>query len=65
MEVDMFGRKKREAAAEVVADERRRGGRWFLRILGLGAIVGAGALWKQRQDQRELDEELWGEPEER
>ena len=39
---------------------RRRG--WFGRILGLAAIVGAGALWRQRQHQRDLDEELWGDP---
>ena len=39
---------------------RRRG--WFGRILGLAAIVGAGALWRQRQRQRDLDEELWGDP---
>jgi hypothetical protein len=41
---------------------RKRG--WFRRLLGLAAIVGAGALWRQRQQQRDLDEELWGEPEE-
>ena len=41
---------------------RRRG--WFGRILGLAAIVGAGALWQQRQHQRDLDEELWGDPRE-
>ena len=39
---------------------RRRG--WFRRILGLAAIAGAGALWRQRQ--RDLDEELWGDPRE-
>jgi hypothetical protein len=66
----MFGRDKRDAAAAAAAaaeaaEESRRGGRWFVRLLGLGAIIGAGALWKQRQEQRELDEELWGEPEER
>jgi hypothetical protein len=41
-------------------EPRRR--RWFGRILGLTAIVGAAALWKQRQRQRDLDEELWGDP---
>ena len=41
---------------------RRRG--WFGRILGLAAIAGAGALWRQRQRQRDLDEELWGDPRE-
>lgn len=41
-------------------ETRRRG--WFSRILGLAAIVGAGALWRQRQHQRDLDEELWGDP---
>jgi hypothetical protein len=41
-------------------EPRRRG--WFGRILGLAAIVGAGALWRQRQQQRDLDEELWGDP---
>ncbi len=43
-------------------EPRRRG--WFGRILGLAAIVGAGALWRQRQRQRDLDEELWGDPRE-
>jgi hypothetical protein len=63
----MFGRKQRaEAAAAAAAEQQgRRRGRWFVRLLGLGAIVGAGTLWRQRQQQRELDEELWGEPEER
>jgi len=64
----MFGRKKRAeaaAAAATIEQKGRRGGRWFVRLLGLGTIIGAGALWKQRQQQRELDEELWGEPEER
>jgi hypothetical protein len=63
----MFGRDKREdvAAAAAAEQEGRRKGRWFVRFLGLGAIIGAGALWKQRQQQRDLDEELWGEPEER
>jgi hypothetical protein len=42
-------------------EPRRRG--WFGRVLGLAAIVGAGALWRQRQQQRLLDEELWSEPE--
>ena len=41
--------------------ETRRRGR-FGRILGFAAIVGAGALWRQRQQQRDLDEELWGDP---
>ena len=36
--------------------------RWFGRILGLAAVAGAGALWRQRQQQRDLDEELWGDP---
>ena len=36
----------------------------FRRVLGVLALVGAGALWRQRQQQRELDEELWGEPDE-
>jgi len=40
---------------------RKRG--WFGRVLGLAAIVGAGALWRQRQQQRVLDEELWSDPE--
>ncbi len=43
-------------------EPRRRG--WFGRILGLAAIVGAGAIWQQRQRQRDLDEELWGDPRE-
>jgi len=43
-------------------EPRRRG--WFGRILGLAAIVGAGALWRQRQHRRDLDEELWGDPRE-
>lgn len=62
----MFGRGGRRGKGEVAAPvaERRRG-RWLVRLLGLGTIVGAGALWRQRQQQRELDEELWGEPEER
>lgn len=38
----------------------RRG--WFGRLLGLAAIAGAAALWQQRQRQRDLDEELWGDP---
>jgi hypothetical protein len=62
----MFGRgsdRKVAAAAAPVEVPRKRG--WFVRFLGLGAIIGAGALWKQRQQQRDLDEELWGEPEER
>ena len=41
-------------------EPRRRG--WFGRILGLAAIGGAAALWRQRQRQRDLDEELWGDP---
>lgn len=41
----------------------RRGGR-FGKLLGLAAIAGAGALWRQRQRQRDLDEELWGDPRE-
>ncbi len=36
--------------------------RWFGRFLGVAAIAGAGALWRQRQQQRDLDEELWGDP---
>jgi hypothetical protein len=40
---------------------RKRG--WFGRLLGLAAVVGAGALWRQRQQQRALDEELWNDPE--
>jgi hypothetical protein len=60
----MFGRGKDEHEA-VAAVEPRRRGRWFVRLVGLGAIMGAGALWRQRQQQRDLDEELWGEPEER
>jgi hypothetical protein len=36
--------------------------RWLGRILGLAAVAGAGALWRQRQAQRDLDEELWGDP---
>ena len=45
-------------------DEQKapRKGRWFGRLLGLAAIAGAGALWRQRQQQRDLDEELWGDP---
>lgn len=42
-------------------EARSRG--WFGRVLGLAAIVGAGALWRQRQKQRVLDEELWSDPE--
>jgi len=42
-------------------DEGRRRG-WFGRLVGLAAIVGAGALWRQRQHRRDLDEELWGDP---
>ena len=41
-------------------EPRRRG--WFGRILGLAAIAGGVALWQQRQRQRDLDEELWGDP---
>lgn len=41
-------------------EPRRRG--WFGRILGLAAVGGAAALWRQRQRQRDLDEELWGDP---
>ena len=41
-------------------EKRRRG--WFRRVVGLAAIVGAGALWRKRQQQRDLDEELWGDP---
>ena len=41
-------------------EPKRRG--WFGRIVGLAAIFGAGALWRQRQQQRDLDEELWGDP---
>jgi len=41
--------------------EPRRRGR-LGRVLGLAAVVGAGALWKRRQRQRDLDEELWGDP---
>jgi hypothetical protein len=48
--------------ANAQQEPRRRG--WFGRILGLAAIVGAGALWRQRQRQRDLDEELWGDPRE-
>jgi len=47
---------------DVQQGPRRRG--WFGRILGLAAIAGAGALWRQRQRQRDLDEELWGDPRE-
>jgi len=36
--------------------------RWFGRVLGVAAIAGASALWRQRQQQRDLDEELWGDP---
>jgi len=36
--------------------------RWLGRILGVAAIAGAGALWRQRQQERELDEALWGDP---
>jgi hypothetical protein len=46
-----------------VEQERPKKRSKFRRFLGLAAIVGAGALWRQRQQQRELDEELWGEPE--
>jgi hypothetical protein len=56
----MFGRDKEQAAEAAVS--RKRGG-WFRRVVGLAAIVGAGALWRQRQQQRDLDEELWGKPE--
>lgn len=41
-------------------EPRRRG--WLGRILGLAAVGGAAALWRQRQRQRDLDEELWGDP---
>jgi hypothetical protein len=62
----MFGRgDRKERAVEAAPVEERRRGRWFVRLLGLGTVLGAGALWRQRQQQRELDEELWGEPEER
>jgi hypothetical protein len=62
----MFGRGGRKQEPEVAAPvEGRRRGRWLLRLIGLGTVIGAGALWRQRQQQRELDEELWGEPEER
>lgn len=45
-----------------VEQERPKKRSRFRRVLGLAAIVGAGALWRQRQQQRELDEELWGDP---
>ncbi len=41
-------------------EPRRRG--WFGRLVGLAAIAGGVALWQQRQRQRDLDEELWGDP---
>ena len=43
---------------------RRRGG-FLRRVIGLAAVAGAVALWRQRQQRREGDEDLWGEPEER
>jgi hypothetical protein len=53
-------------AAEVPDEEdgRRRGG-FLRRTLGLATVVGAVALWRQRQRRREDDEDLWGEPQER
>ncbi len=44
--------------------EERRGG-LLRRVIGLAAVVGAVALWRQRQQRRDGDEDLWGEPEER
>jgi hypothetical protein len=58
----MGGRRDGEArGSDDRAAERPRRGR-LGRFLGLAAIVGAGALWRQRQRQRDLDEELWGDP---
>jgi hypothetical protein len=53
-------------AAEVPDEEdgRRRGG-FLRRTLGLATVIGAVALWRQRQRRREDDEDLWGEPQER
>jgi hypothetical protein len=45
--------------------EDRRGGGFLRRVVGLATVVGAVALWRQRQQRREDDEDLWGEPEER
>jgi len=42
-----------------------RGGGFLRRLLGLLTIAGAVALWRQRQQRREADESLWGEPEQR
>ena len=41
------------------------GGRFLRRVVGLATVVGAVALWRQRQRRREDDEDLWGDPEER
>ena len=46
-------------------DEDRRGGGFLRRVVGLATVAGAVALWRQRQQRREDDEDLWGEPEER
>ncbi|MGA1775032.1 MAG: hypothetical protein ACO4BW_05335 [Nitriliruptoraceae bacterium] len=43
----------------------RHGGGLLRRTLGLATVVGAVALWRQRQRRREDDEDLWGEPEDR
>ena len=43
----------------------RRGGGFLRRVVRLATVVGAVALWRQRQQRREDDEDLWGEPEER
>jgi hypothetical protein len=58
-----MGRKQRSVSRGEQVGRRKRG--WFRRLLGLAAVVGAGAMWRQRQQQRDLDEELWGEPEQR
>jgi hypothetical protein len=47
------------------ADDERRGGGFLRRVVGLATVVGAVTLWRQGQQRREADEDLWGEPEER
>lgn len=42
--------------------EEPRGRGRLGRIVGLVTIAGAGALWRQRQKRRDLDEELWSDP---
>ena len=57
-----MGKRGRGADGAEAGTRKGRRGR-MRRILGLTAIVGAGALWRRRQQQRDGDEGLWGDPE--